>query len=589
MPPIFKGRIKSSIADGDSMTQIPDGDLFVNWPEPPTLPEAISASDIAARLQRRYADLITAYSASARLDVTREENELYREILLAAQSLCHAHGGSLMLREETSDELTMVASIHLAEHIVRSTRVKIGEGVVGWVAAYAQPLLLIGELNTSQYPGAVPKPQAIGSALCVPLVVRIPPAGTPECLGVLTLHRVVYSPALTEEDLQVVTAFGANAATAIHNARLYKVMQRHARHLAHLIEINRRLTMSLRLDQVLQAVMHAAVELLNCEAGSILLIDPETNELVFRVVTGPASEHLEGTRLPRDVGIAGEVVRTGKPLIVNNVQSDPRHYKEIDHRTSHSTLMLLAVPLVTRDRILGVIEVLNKKGGVPFNDEDCAALTALAVPSAIALENAQLYSDLRQAFMDTVRVIANAVEARDPYTAGHTSRVTRIASEIARELQWSREQLENLEIGALLHDIGKIGVPDMILRKPDSLTSDEYVAMQQHPVVGAQMLKGVSILQPALAYILYHHERYDGTGYPFGLSGKEIPIEGRLLTVADTFDAMTSDRPYRQALSHEEALAEIVRHRGTQFDPEIVDALLRAYEHGRLKKLTQTS
>jgi putative nucleotidyltransferase with HDIG domain len=328
---------------------------------------------------------------------------------------------------------------------------------------------------------------------------------------------------------------------------------------------------------------------LNCEAGSILLIDPETNELVFRVVTGPASEHLEGTRLPRDVGIAGEVVRTGKPLIVNNVQSDPRHYKEIDHRTSHSTLMLLAVPLVTRDRILGVIEVLNKKGGVPFNDEDCAALTALAVPSAIALENAQLYSDLRQAFMDTVRVIANAVEARDPYTAGHTSRVTRIASEIARELQWSREQLENLEIGALLHDIGKIGVPDMILRKPDSLTSDEYVAMQQHPVVGTQMLKGVSILQPALAYILYHHERYDGTGYPFGLSGKEIPIEGRLLTVADTFDAMTSDRPYRQALSHEEALAEIVRHRGTQFDPEIVDALLRAYEHGRLKKLTQTS
>jgi putative nucleotidyltransferase with HDIG domain len=238
---------------------------------------------------------------------------------------------------------------------------------------------------------------------------------------------------------------------------------------------------------------------------------------------------------------------------------------------------------------LGVIEVLNKTDGTPFTESDCTTLGALATPSAIMLENAKLYADLKHAFLDTVRIIANTVAARDPYTAGHTGRVTRIAAEIARELGWSRERLEHLEIGALLHDIGKIGVADTILRKPQDLTTDEYIAMQQHPIVGAQMLKGVSALRPALPYILYHHERYDGTGYPFGLRGQEIPIEGRLLTVADTFDAMTSDRPYRQALSHEEALAEIERHCGTQFDPEIVNALIRVYQRGRLKGLTQIS
>lgn len=568
--------------------RIPSADLFTNnLPEPPTLPETISASEVAARLQRRYADLIAAYTASARLDVTRDEKELCREIVLTAQDLCHAHGASLMLLDESTNHLLIAASTHLSDSIVQSVRVPVGKGVVGWVAAYEQPLLLVGEIDLQRYPQAVPKPHAIGSAVCVPLVVRN--AETTRGWGVLCLNRVAYSPALTEEDLQVATAFATHAATVLYNARRYKEMQNHTRYLEHLIAINRRLTSSLELDHVLQAVMHSAIDLLHCEAGSILLIDSDTNELVFRTVAGPASERLQGTRLPLTVGIAGTVVREGRPLIVNQAQNDPRHYKEIDQQIAHSTSMLLAVPLVVHEHILGVIEVLNKTDGTPFTPSDCATLEALATPSAIMLENARLYSDLKQAFLDTVRVIANAVEARDPYTAGHTGRVTHIAVEIARELGWSREQLEYLEIGALLHDIGKIGVADIILRKPKELTPDEYIAMQQHPIVGAQMLKGVSVLRPALPYILYHHERYDGTGYPFGLRGQEIPIEGRLLTVADTFDAMTSTRPYRQALSHEQALAEIMRHRGTQFDPEVVDALVRVYERGRLNSLTQIS
>ncbi len=214
---------------------------------------------------------------------------------------------------------------------------------------------------------------------------------------------------------------------------------------------------------------------------------------------------------------------------------------------------------------------------------------AFAVQSAVALGNAQLYSDLRHSFADTVRIINNAVEARDGITSSHTNRVTNIALAIAEELHWNPEKIQNLEIGSLLHDIGKIGMPDRLLFKQDVLTEDEYVEMKDHPLVGARMLSGVTALEPVLPYVLYHQERYDGKGYPFGLAGDAIPLEGRLLSVADTFDAMTSHRPYRNGLSEEQAIAEITRQRGTQFDPVIVDALVAAYQKGKLKGIAQSS
>jgi putative nucleotidyltransferase with HDIG domain len=268
-------------------------------------------------------------------------------------------------------------------------------------------------------------------------------------------------------------------------------------------------------------------------------------------------------------------MRDGKALIVNDAKADPRHYQGVDQNTALTTQSLLCVPLISGAQIFGVIELMNHLDGTPFGDEDRDTLYAFALQAAIALENARLYSDLKGAFAEIVRVMTNALEARDSYTAGHTDRVTQLALKTARELGWSPAQMEILEIGALTHDIGKIGVPDAILHKPNGLTEDEYEQMKSHPVAGANMLMGIKTLQPLLPYILYHQERYDGNGYPFGLKGEEIPIEARLIAVVDAFDAMTSTRPYRTAMAEELAIAEIVKHRGIQFDPNVVDALLR--------------
>jgi len=192
---------------------------------------------------------------------------------------------------------------------------------------------------------------------------------------------------------------------------------------------------------------------------------------------------------------------------------------------------------------------------------------------------------LHQAYLDTVTAVANAIEARDPYTRGHTGRVTALARAIAHQMGWSEEQLSSLEIGGLLHDVGKIGVADAILLKPGPLSEAEYAETKTHPDVGRRMLQGISYLESAIPGVLHHHERYNGRGYPNQLSGPGIPLAGRILAVADAFDAMTSDRPYRGAMSPQAAIAELEREAGTQFDPEVVVAFMRAWQNNDLAAL----
>jgi HD-GYP domain-containing protein (c-di-GMP phosphodiesterase class II) len=180
--------------------------------------------------------------------------------------------------------------------------------------------------------------------------------------------------------------------------------------------------------------------------------------------------------------------------------------------------------------------------------------------------------------------LANAVEVRDIYTRGHTERVCYMAEFLARQLKWSEERLWEVKMGGILHDIGKIGVPDAILNKAQALTHEEFQIMKQHPVCGARILEGIPFLAPAIPYLLYHHERFDGKGYPYGLRNDQIPLQGRLMSVVDTFDAMTSDRPYRKAKSFKMALKEIKDCAGTKFDPRIAEVFLKGWERGLVDK-----
>jgi cyclic di-GMP phosphodiesterase len=224
----------------------------------------------------------------------------------------------------------------------------------------------------------------------------------------------------------------------------------------------------------------------------------------------------------------------------------------------------------TQARQLGADDYLFK----PFDPDELT----MAVRARLERRRLVELFDTRAAHLQTVTMLANAIEARDTYTRGHVERVKNYASALARALGWSDDALVILEFGALLHDIGKITVPRDLLNKPSGLLREEWDLLRQHPKTGAKMLEGVDHLRPAIPYVLYHHERWDGHGYPNGLAGVVIPREGRLLALADTFDAMTSDRPYRHALNQEEALGEIRKGVGTQFDPAMAEVFIRVRE-----------
>lgn len=235
---------------------------------------------------------------------------------------------------------------------------------------------------------------------------------------------------------------------------------------------------------------------------------------------------------------------------------------------------MVCAPLKTKDKVIGVLQTINKKNGL-FDKEDCPVLLALANEVAIAVENGNRYRELRDAFVGTAHAIAETIEKRAPYTGGHTNRVKQYSFVIGKMLGLSGKENEELTLAAILHDIGKIGVRDSILMKNGRLDKEEAAAMERHAEFGSEILEHVRQLKRVVPGVRGHHERYDGTGYPDCLRGEDIPIIARIIAVADTFDAMTTDRRYRKGLSVSTAVGELRKYSGTQFDGVVVETFVR--------------
>lgn len=254
----------------------------------------------------------------------------------------------------------------------------------------------------------------------------------------------------------------------------------------------------------------------------------------------------------------------------------------------------VALPIFFREELLGIFVLGEKLSKKKFSLDELAFLSILSSDVAMAIRNASLFEDLRlqleknqKLFLQTISALAEAIEAKDRYTIGHTERVVNLSLKIAHQLRKIRrirnwdEFEHNLKIAALLHDIGKIGVPESVLNKPASLDEKEWEFIKKHPLIGVEILSPIKDLEEVIRAIKYHHERYDGKGYPEGIKGRKIPLISAIIAVADAYDAMTSDRPYRKALSPQEAKEEIKKNKGLQFHPQVVDAFLKAFPNGK--------
>ncbi|MFC1997580.1 HD domain-containing phosphohydrolase, partial [Chloroflexota bacterium] len=380
----------------------------------------------------------------------------------------------------------------------------------------------------------------------------------------------------------------------IEKAVLLQTSNQHGKRLEALVGIIKEMSRTLDRDLLLNHIIQAARELLNSEISFLFLLDEESSDLVLSIDSNIQEFRLQNARIPAGQGIIGHVVASGEPLLVNDTKADKRHHPYVDRIQDLEIKSILAVPLRTstvalgrgrgtmEPKIIGGIEAINKIDG-NFNQEDIQILTTLADQAATVLWFAGLYADANELFIDTIKAITAAIDAKDPTTRGHSQRVSDFSRVIAQELGLPPEIIHHIRVGGLLHDVGKIGVPDVILSKPGILTKDEFDHMKNHTSIGANIMKQVRMLQNELPALAEHHERMDGTGYPNGLVDEQISLAGRIVAVADVFDALTSDRPYREALSVEDALDILNNSRDTHLDSEIVDTLIRAYLDGKIK------
>ncbi|TMQ57222.1 MAG: response regulator [Candidatus Eisenbacteria bacterium] len=360
-----------------------------------------------------------------------------------------------------------------------------------------------------------------------------------------------------------------------------------------LMGLTHQLNSSLDLEGLLSTMILSVVGQLRVNSACLFLTDERENPkrldaMTFKGVKEDLVRSIhfeyEDEFLRAVLPVAGE---EGRPVRLGDLSEDPSLERCVG--PLYAAGFTLVCPVMMKQKLTALLAVGEKVSGQEFQSTDLEMVKALSESAGIAIENARLFKDLQETYLATVRVLVSTIEAKDPYTHGHTERVAQYSVGIAKEMDFTQDEIQTIQLGAFLHDIGKLHTSDSILHKPGALTDEEWRMVKAHPVRGAQMLQGVKFLEKATDLVRHHHERVDGKGYPDGLRGDEITIGAKIVNVADAFDAMTTERPYRQGLTMEQAVAQLEDKAGTQFAKEIVEVMVKALREGRMQVLKNES
>jgi putative nucleotidyltransferase with HDIG domain len=335
------------------------------------------------------------------------------------------------------------------------------------------------------------------------------------------------------------------------------------------------------LKQLLENLLDLIMDNIPASRGYVFLLQRDTGNLV-PYVRRPKEDTSDDAEIVVSQTILQSAVRQKSSIISSDALVDERfiHSKSVAHLAVRSAM---CTPLINRGKVLGIVYVDSTSDANLFSREDLALFSAVALKAGIAIDNARLYDDLRSLFYNTVETLVRTIQAKDQYTSGHSTRVSRYALLIAEKLDLSTKEKHQLYLASMLHDIGKIGVPDELLHRAGKLSDDEMERVRNHVQLGASMIEMLGEMHPIVPLIRHHHESWDGTGYPDGMKGEEIPQISRIIAVADMYDAMTSDRPYRSRRTHQEAIEEIKSTNGTKLDPRVAEAFLQV-----LKEISPT-
>jgi len=385
---------------------------------------------------------------------------------------------------------------------------------------------------------------------------------------------------ITADELRVLNALADLGAYAIHRAQLFEETVKHLDRLAALRSIDIAISNSFDLQMILNVVLDKVTRELNVDAAAILLLKAESLLLEFAAGKGFWTRAVETTPLTAAEGLPGQAVMGRSISYVEDLRTARENVKRPFLLTDEKFVSYYGIPLVAKGQVKGVLEIFHRSP-LARDSEWMRFLEALAGQTAIAIDSSSTFRDLQRSNMEialaydaTIEGWSHALDLRDRETEGHTQRVTEMALKLGRAMGMGDEALLHLQRGGLLHDIGKMGVPDSVLLKPGKLTDDEQALMQKHPDFAHQMLAPIAYLQPALDIPYCHHEKWDGTGYPRGLKGEQIPLAARIFAVVDVWDELSNDGPYQPAWKSEAVMQHLREQSGKHFDPAVVQVFL---------------
>ena len=353
--------------------------------------------------------------------------------------------------------------------------------------------------------------------------------------------------------------------------------------LNNLLKISSSFNISSDSKAILNRLTELAAESMNCEAASIMLLNERENVLEFVVATGSKKQRLETMTIPVGEGVAGWVAKYGEPQVVNDTSKDARFTGKVDKQSGFVTKQILAIPLQLENRIIGVLEIINSKDNRNLGDNDLRVLNAIGERAATVIETTRKIETQQNFYIQSTNILVKAVEKKDVYSEGHAWRVAELCHKISLSMNLSDTERNDLHFGALLHDIGKLDMPSSLFTKR-TISEREYEYIRQHPVKGAKLLDPINIWRGIVPYVMYHHEAWDGSGYPFGRAGDSIPLGARIINLAEAFSVMRAPNTYKKQMSLKETVLDIMRVSGKQFDPDVVKVFIGVLEKGMTRR-----
>jgi PAS domain S-box-containing protein len=522
-----------------------------------------------AEILQRNEELAAIAAVSSALRTAQTRAEMLPLILDQVRELLKADGVDLSMRDpvsgETVIELARGAWVHYT-----GLRYPPGEGVSGRVIATGQAYVSDDLTRDAR----IYRPELVGdlrAGACVPLIVQ------GQTIGALWAARKI---PYAETEVRLLTAIADIAANAIHRVTLHEQTEQRLERLDGLRAIDEAITASLDLRVTLNVLLDQVTTQLRVDAAAVLLLNPNTHTLEYAAGRGFRTSAITRARLRLGEGHAGRAALERRVVSAPNLSEPGTAYARAQLLAGENFLVHHAAPLIAKGQVKGVLEIFHRAALVP-DPEWADFLETLAGQTAIAVDNLQLFESLQRSNLElglaydaTIEGWSRALDLRDKETEGHTRRVTEMTLRLARAMSVGEEELVHLRRGALLHDIGKMGIPDGILLKPGPLTDAEWTIMRKHPEYAYEMLYPIAYLRRALDIPYCHHEKWDGTGYPRGLQSEAIPLAARIFATVDVWDALLSDRPYRAAWGEEKVRDHIRSLAGAYFDPKVVEAFL---------------